>query len=301
MIIEKVKLIIILGPTASGKSSLGIGLAKKFNGIIISADSRQVYKGMDLGTAKVTPQEMKGIPHFLLDVISPKSQYSAAQFRKDAIKVIDKYQNLNNIFVVGGSPFYIESLINPKDTFDIPPNLKLRKKLGKLKVTQLYKLLVKLDPQKAEVIDKNNPRRLIRALEIAQSGLPEKKGEKPDFKVLKIGLSLPRQELYEKIDKRVDLRFKKGMINEVKKLRRQELTWKRLDAFGLEYRFISRYLKGMLSKQEMVQQLKYAIHDFTRRQLTWFRKDKSIHWIRNKRQAEKLIKKVFNRGVEQVP
>ncbi|MFH1367432.1 MAG: tRNA (adenosine(37)-N6)-dimethylallyltransferase MiaA [Patescibacteria group bacterium] len=287
---NKEKLIIILGPTASGKSALGIELAKKFNGLIISADSRQVYKGMNLGTAKVTKKEMKGIPHFLLDVISPKNQYSAAQFRKDALKVINKYQNRNNIFVVGGSPFYIESLVSLKETFDIPPNYKLRKKLGKLSVKKLFNQIKKFDPQKAKIIDKNNPRRLIRAIEIAKAGLPKRIDKKTNFEVLKIGLSLPRQKLYEKIDRRVDLRLKKGMIDEVKKLRRQGLTWKRLDAFGLEYRFIARHLKGEISKQEMIQQLKYAIHDFTRRQLTWFRKDKNIHWIKNKNQAKKLIK-----------
>ncbi|MFA5070652.1 MAG: tRNA (adenosine(37)-N6)-dimethylallyltransferase MiaA [Patescibacteria group bacterium] len=285
----KQKLIIVMGPTASGKSSLGIDLAKKYNGIIISADSRQVYKGMDLGTAKVTSREMKGIPHFLLDVISPRQQYNVVQFRKEALKVIKKYQTKKNIFVVGGSPFYIESLINPRDTFDIPPDFKWRKKLAKLSANQLFSRLKKLNPQKAEEVDKNNPRRLIRAIEIAKAKPSKNKAEKIDFEVLKIGLSLPRQKLYEKIDKRVDLRFKKGMIDEVKKLKKFGLTWKRLEAFGLEYRYIARYLKGVLPKEEMIQQLKYAIHDFTRRQLTWFRKDKAIHWIKNKKQAEKLI------------
>jgi tRNA dimethylallyltransferase len=291
---EKTKLIIILGPTASGKSGLGIELAKKFNGIIISADSRQVYNGMNLGTAKVTKKEMKGIPHFLLDVISPKSQYSAAQFKKDALKIINKHKNRHNIFVVGGSPFYIESLINPKDTFDILPDYKLRKTLGKLSVKQLFSQLSIFDPKKARLIDRNNPRRLIRAIEIAKANPHIRKAEKINFDVLKIGLSLPRHKLYEKIDKRVDSRFKKGMIDEVRKLKKQGLTWKRLEAFGLEYRYISRYLKSELNKEEMVQQLKYAIHDFTRRQLTWFRKDKTIHWVRNKNQAEKLINIFLN-------
>ena len=290
----KPKLIVILGPTASGKTSLGITLAKKFNGLIISADSRQVYKGLDIGTAKVTKKEMKGVPHFLLDIVSPKSQYSAACFRKDALKIIEKYQGKKNIFVVGGSPFYIESLISPKETFDIPPDYKLRKKLEKYSLKKLLNLLKKLDPKKAKTIDKNNPRRLIRAIEIAQAKSIKRKTEKMNFKTLKIGLSLPRQKLYEKIDKRVDLRFKKGMINEVRKLKKQGLTWKRLDSFGLEYRYIARYLQGKLTRDEMIQRLKYAIHDFTRRQLTWFRKDKSIHWIKNQKQAEKLVSRIVD-------
>ncbi|MDZ7798529.1 MAG: tRNA (adenosine(37)-N6)-dimethylallyltransferase MiaA [Patescibacteria group bacterium] len=288
---KKIKLIIILGPTASGKSSLGISLAKKNNGIIISADSRQVYKGMDIGTAKVTKKERKIVPHFLLDVVSPKKYYSAAQFKKEALKVIDKYSSQKNIFVVGGSPFYIDSLISKKETFNIPPDYDLRKKLEKLSPEKLFKRLKKLNPKKAKKIDKNNPRRLIRAIEVAKAKPKSKKNKTPEFKVLKIGLSRPREKLYQKIDERVDKRFKQGMVKEVEDLRKKGLSWKRLNSFGLEYRFVAKYLKGQLKKEEMVQKLKYAIHDFVRRQMTWFRKDKSIHWIKNQKQAESLINK----------
>jgi len=287
---KKTKLIIILGPTASGKSSLGIELAKKYNGIIISADSRQVYKGLNIGTAKVTKKERKMVPHFLLDVVSPKKYYSAAQFKKEALKIIKKYSQKKNIFVVGGSPFYIDSLISKKETFNIPPDYALRKRLEKLSLNELNKRLKKLNPKKAKNIDKNNPRRLIRAIEIAKAKPKSKMLKTPKFKVLKLGLSLPRKKLYQKIDQRVDKRIQQGMIKEVKDLKKKGLSWKRLNAFGLEYRFVSKYLKGEFEKKEMIQKLKYAIHDFVRRQMTWFRKDKTIHWIKNKKQAQKLIK-----------
>ncbi len=280
-----------MGPTASGKSSLGVQMAQKFNGLIISADSRQVYKEMNIGTAKITKKEMKGVPHFLIDIVSPKNYYSAALFRKESLEVINKYHNKKNIFVVGGSPFYIESIISPKETFNIPPDKELRKKLSKFSTDQLFNKLKKINPKTAKTIDKNNPRRLIRAIEITKSKNKKIKEEIPKFKTLKIGISLPREKLYQLIDKRVDLRFKKGMINEVKKLKKQGLTWKRLDSFGLEYRYISKYLRNELKKEDMAEQLKFAIHDFVRRQMTWFRKDKSIHWIKSLKQAEDLIRK----------
>jgi tRNA dimethylallyltransferase len=283
------KLITIVGPTAVGKTALSVLMAKRFDGVIISADSRQVYRGMDLGTGKVTKREMGGVPHFLLDVASPKTQYTVAKYQRDVLTVLKKIPDSTPIFLVGGSPFYIEAILNPTGISTVPPNPRLRKQLANWSTARLFAELKKRDPKRATTIDQANPRRLIRAIEIARGTPTIQSTPLPPFDVLRIGKTLPTKKLFPQIDRRVDRRMKQGMVREVEQLHEGGVSWKKLESFGLEYRFLSLYLQGKLTKAEAVMQLKSAIHYFSRRQMTWWKRDQSIHWIKSEAQAVKLI------------
>ena len=279
------KLVVVLGPTASGKSGLGISLAQRFDGEIVSADSRQVYRGLDIGTAKITPEEQLLVPHYVLDVADPRQVYTVAQFQRDAIAAInDILEREHQPFLVGGSPHYIQAVVDNLDIPRIEPQPELRAQLEKHPLPELLTQLEQLDPQSAATIDRNNPRRVIRALEVNLiSGKPfsqQRKLAKPLYRSLLLGITWPREVLYRRIDARVDERMRQGMVHEVQKLLDEEVSHERLEAMGLEYRYISRLLRGEFrDEDEMVERLKYAIHDFTRRQLTWYRKDKRIVWI----------------------
>lgn len=278
-------LIVVLGPTASGKSALGIDLALRFSGEIVSADSRQVYRGLNIGTAKVTAEERVLVPHHLLDVADPREVFTVAQFQQQAIAAIDDIlARGRQPFLVGGSPHYIQSVVDHLDIPPIPPQPELRAQLESRPLFELLAQLEELDPQSAATIDRNNLRRVIRALEVCLvSGKPfsQQRGVvAPLYRSLLLGICWPRELLYKRIDTRVDQRMQQGMIQEVRYLLEQGVSHQRLESLGLEYRLISRYLQGEFgSEEEMVERLKYAIHDFTRRQLTWFRKDTRIVWI----------------------
>jgi tRNA dimethylallyltransferase len=279
------RLIVVLGPTASGKSALGIALAQHFHGEIVSADSRQVYRGLDIGSAKVTPQEQALVPHHLLDVVDPREVYSVSQYQHAAIATIDAILERNHLpFLVGGSPHYIQMVVDNIEIPRVPPHPALRAQLEARPLPGLLAQLEQLDPQSAATIERNNPRRVIRALEVCLiTGKPfsEQQGTaNPLYNSLLLGIHWPRNTLYQRIDKRVDERMQQGMVDEVRSLLANGVSHERLDALGLEYRFISRWLRGDFgSEAEMVQRLKYAIHDFTRRQLSWFRRDQRILWI----------------------
>lgn len=292
------KLIVILGPTSAGKTDLSIGLAKKFNGEVISVDSRQVYKGMDIGTGKVTKKEMKGVAHYLLNVASPKRKFTAAQYRKLALKTIKDIQKRDKVpFLVGGTAFYIKTVIDGITIPAIKPDWELRKKLDKKTTEELYLELKKLDPRRAKNIDKNNKRRLIRALEIVlktKRPVPLPKKEPISFDALILGIKKPKEELKKRIKERLLKRIKQGMIAEVKRLRESGLSWERLESFGLEYRYVAKYLQEKLSKEEMIEKLQKEIEHFAKRQMTWFKKDKRINWIRNQKEAGKLIKRFLS-------
>lgn len=279
------KLVVIAGPTASGKSSLGITLALEFHGEIVSADSRQVYRGLDIGTAKVTPEERAIVPHHLLDVADPRETYTVARFQQEAVQVINEIlARGHQPFLVGGSPHYIQAVVDHLVIPPIPPQPELRARLEARPLDDLLTELERLDPTSAANIDRQNPRRIIRALEVCLvTGKPfsvQRRVAAPLYNCFLLAINWPRTELYARIDRRVDERMQQGMVEEVRVLLAQGLSHERLEALGLEYRFISRLLRGEFrNEQEMVERLKFAIHDFTRRQLTWLRKDERITWF----------------------
>ncbi|MDP1538598.1 MAG: tRNA (adenosine(37)-N6)-dimethylallyltransferase MiaA, partial [bacterium] len=243
------KLIVILGPTSSGKSELAVKLAKKlapyrnevsgagFNGVeIISADSRQVYQGMDIGTGKVTKKEMRGIPHYLLDVASPKRRFTVVQYRKLAIIAINKIFKKGKVPILcGGTGFYIQAVVDGIIIPKVKPDWKLREKLEKKTTKELFNKLKKLDPKRIKTIDKNNRRRLIRALEIVmktKKPVPAFKINPLPYPVLMLGIKKEKEELKKLINKRLLRRLKNGMVEEVKKLHKSGVSWKRLEEFG---------------------------------------------------------------------
>jgi len=288
------KIIVILGPTSSGKTDLSIKLAKRFNGEIVSADSRQVYKDMNIGTGKITKKEMQEIPHHLLDVVSPKKRFDVTQYKKLADKAIEKILKENKVpFLVGGTGFYIQAIVDGIPIPKVKPDWKLRKKLEKKPLSELYKMLQKLDPRRAMDIDKNNPRRVIRALEIvlkSKGPIPPLSQNKPKFETLFSGVKKGKKELKNLIEKRLLKRLEAGMINEVEKLHKSGISWKRLEEFGLEYRYVAQYLQGKLKYDEMVSRLQKEIEHYAKRQMTWFKRDKRIKWIKNQKEAEKIVK-----------
>jgi tRNA dimethylallyltransferase len=297
---QKQKLIVICGQTATGKSDFAVQIAKKFNGEIISADSRQVYTGLNIGTGKITKKEMSGVPHHLLDVVSPKKVFSAGDFKKLATRSIKDINTRGKTPIIcGGTGFYIDALLGIIDLPEVPPNKELRKKLGSKTKTQLLTMLKKLDPVRAETIDQDNPVRLIRAIEIAQAlgKVPTLKTESI-YDVLWIGLDLPDEILKEKIRMRLFVRMGKyKMLSEARELHKQGLSWKRMQELGLEYRYMALHLTGKISKEEMLSQLETAIWHYAKRQKTWFKRNKEINWIDPRKKSQKIkiekITKIF--------
>lgn len=276
----KPKIIVIVGPTASGKSELAVTLARRFNGEVISADSRQVYKGLDIATGKITKKEMRGIPHHLLDVASPKRTFTVAQFKKKAEKALHAILKKGKIpIIAGGTGFYISALVDNITLPNVPPNQKLRVRLEALDAEALHKKLSAYDPGRAATIDPRNRRRLIRAIEIARAlgNVPAIKKEN-GHNALFIGLA--PKNLRERIKERVRARIKRGMVAEAKRMRAQGITLRRMQELGLEYRFLAKYLEGKLSKEELSEKIETGDWQYAKRQMTWFKRDKRIHWFR---------------------
>ena len=288
------KLIVILGPTASGKSALAIKLAKKFRGEIISADSRQVYKGLDIGTGKITKKERRGIPHHLLDVASPKKRFTVVQYQKLALKAIEKiFKNGKIPILCGGTGFYIQAVVDGILIPEVRPDWKLRKELERKTAKELFNRLKKLDPRRAKTIEKKNKRRLIRALEIVKKigRVPILRKRPLPYPVLMIGVRKSPEELKKLIKKRFLKWLKIGLIAEVKKLRKLNLSWKKIEDFGIHYQVIAQYLQRKLNYQEMIAKSLKELVDYGRRQMTWFKRDKRIVWVKNYKEVEKLVKK----------
>ena len=286
---KKQKIIVILGQTSTGKSDFAVEIAKRVIGEIISADSRQVYKGMDLGTGKITKKEMRSVPHHLLDVVSPKKAFSVNTYQKLALKEIEEIIKKNKTPIIcGGTGFYIDSIVNGVVFPEVPPNKKLREKLSKYTTEKLFQMLEKLDKDRAKNIDKDNNVRLIRAIEIAKAlGSVPKIETSQKFDVLKIGLNLPQEILKERIYTRIINRIKKGMIKEVQGLHDDGLSWKKMESFGLEYRYISLYLQNKITKDEMIDRLNTDTWHYAKRQNTWFKRDPNTIWINPLKNSEK--------------
>lgn len=267
-------IIVVCGPTATGKSDYAVELAKKINGEIISADSRQVYRGMDVGSGKITLREMKGIPHHLLDITNPKRVFSVAQYTKLADKAIKTILKKGKVPIIcGGTGFYIDSLIYEQNLPEVTPNPTLRKTLEKFSTEELAKKLETLDLERFETIDTKNKIRLIRAIEIATAiGKVPKISRIKKYNVTWHYLDFPDDVLKERIHVRLLKRMKIGMVAEVKRLHEEGVSWKRLESFGLEYRYLALYLQNKLSKTDMLTQLESAIWHYAKRQRTWFKK-----------------------------
>jgi len=301
------KLIVILGQTASGKSELAINLAQKFNGEVVSADSRQVYKGMDIGTGKITSDTKfstrkakkkyifthKGIPHYCIDVASPKRKFTVAQYQKLALKAIDKIFKKGKIPILcGGTGFYIQAVVDGISIPEVPPDWKLRKNLEKKSLDELYQILKKLDPKRAKTIEKKNPRRLIRAIEIAKKigNVPILKKKPLPYPVLMIGIKKERQKLKKIIKKRFFKWLKQGFLKEVLKLRNFGLSWQKIEEFGIHYRTVAQYLQNKITNKEMVENSLKELQNYAKRQMTWWKSDERIIWVKNQKEAAKLVK-----------
>ncbi len=297
-------IICVVGPTASGKSELAVKLAQKYNGEIISADSRQIYKGLNIGSGKVEGTWTKlaskkvflykDIPHYLIDEVDPaKHQFSVSDFQNTTRKVITKlHKAVKMPIICGGTGYFIDSVIFESQIPQIKPDAKLRSSLEHLTTQQLFNKLKKLDPDRAKNIDPQNPRRLIRALEIVlTTGKPVPKNSvKPYYEnVLWIAINPDMQTLEKKIQTRLDTRFKEGMIEEVKTLHDNGLSWQKLEDFGLEYKFIAQFLQNKISEAQMKQLLFTAIRQYAKRQLTWWKRNKAINWFKTPALANKFI------------
>ncbi len=280
----KPKVIVIVGTTAVGKSNLAVKIAKKFKGEIISADSRQVYKELDIGTGKITKKEMLDIPHYLIDVANPKKKFTVTEYQKQAVKKIEEIISRGHTpIIVGGTGFYIDAITKGTIFPEVKPNLTLRKTLAKHSTEELFKMLKKLDKNRAENIDAKNPVRLIRAIEIAKAlgKVPRTTEALPPYKFIKIGLKLDEKILKNKIEKRVKGMFKDGLLNEIKKLKKIGVSEKRLKEFGFEY-------NSPTPEKVILGTLQYA-----KRQNTWFKRDLDIKWFKPEEyiKIEKYLKK----------
>ena len=289
----KPKILVILGPTATGKSDLAVELALKYRGEIISADSRQVYKGMDLGTGKITEAEMKDVPHHMLDVGNPDSVFNVSKFKIKAQKIIADILKRGKLPIIcGGTGFYIGAIVNNTTLPDVPPDIELRKRLEPKTREQLITILEKLDENILKTIDLKNKRRIIRAIEIAKAlgKVPPVKSE-PLYNAIQIGLITPDKVLKDRIKTRLIKRIEASMLKEGQMLHKQGISWKRLENLGLEYRYMARHLTGQITLEQMIEQLNSKIWQYARRQKTWFRRNKDIQWYQiGPKTSQKIVK-----------
>lgn len=294
----KTPIIVIVGPTASGKSDLAVAVAQAVGAEIISADSRQVYRGMDIGTGKIAAKEMQGVPHHLLDVENPKIEYNVSHFLRDCTATIDEIRSRGKrVVICGGTTFWIEALLLGLSLPPVAPDKAFREKWGERSKSELLAYLKRLDPERAKTVDANNRLRILRALEIARA-----LGKVPQFTnnrqpttddFLVIGLNPPVEELNAKIRTRLKARMKAGMLDEVKRLNLAGVSYERLESFGLEYRALARHLQNKMTLDEVNETLPYDIIHYAKRQRSSLRRLEkrgvTIHWIKDASEALKLV------------
>jgi tRNA dimethylallyltransferase len=285
------KVIFITGATASGKSEIAIWLALKINGEIINADSRQVYKYLNIGSGKISEKERKIVKHHLLDIAHPKRSYSLGKWLKDVDEVIKKIYRKNKIPIIcGGTILYLKALKEGWVLPNVKPNYKLRKELEKFSVDKLYEILLKLDPERAKTIQKENKRRLIRAIEIATflGKVPSLKKE-PKYEILVVAPYVDFKRLEMKIYKRLIKRVK-GIIQEIKKLRKLGLSLERIISFGLEYRWFGKYVKDEIDLKTAIEKCYKDIRRFAKKQINELKKLNYVYWFKNKKELLKIVK-----------
>jgi tRNA dimethylallyltransferase len=298
----KPQVIVIVGPTASGKTKISIELAKKINGEIVSADSMQIYKDMNIGTAKPTTEEMQGITHYMISVISPSESFNLAMYKEMAEKCIEEILAKGKTpILVGGTGLYINTLIDGIEFLDFESDLSFRNQLIKKAETEgaevLHKELEYIDKDAANKIDANNIRRVARALEIyhvtgktkTELDRESKKEVKYNYKVY--GIKLEREELYNRINLRVDKMIDQGLVNEVRELL-DKYVLSKTALQGLGYKEVIKYLDGTISYDEMTEILKQETRKYAKRQLTWFRRDKRINWLEPENAVQEIIKEI---------
>ena len=279
---HKPKVIVVVGPTASGKTSLSVALAQQFNGEVISADSRQVYKGLDIGTAKATEAEMAGVPHHLIDVVDIDTTYSVTNFKVDANVAVTRILNRDKLpIIAGGTFFYVDALLGKSPISEVPPNEELRAELEKKYKQDLYKALEKLDPRRAAEIDPDNKRRLIRALEIVSAigAVPKKEPGASPYDVLTIGIKTGKEELRERFKNRAQEWLENGFKEEVEKLLADGVTRERLQEIGFEYMLMLQFINGELDREAFIQKFIEKNWQYAKRQLMWLKRDKTIMWF----------------------
>ena len=273
------KVVAVVGTNASGKSALGVELALRFNAEIISADSRQVFRGLDLGSGKITPQETRGVAHHLIDVRKPGEFFSMADFQRMSFSIIDDILSRGRLpMIVGGTGLYVDSVLDGYELSDTEPDLAYRAELETHTTPELYAMLLALVPEAQ--VERNNRNRVMRMLERIHDGDDARPGKSPRYRSLRLGVSWPRDVLAERIEERLQMRLEQGMIEEVQGLLDAGVSREFLLGLGLEYRFITQYLTGELpDRGEMLEKLSQAIRKFAKRQMTWFRRNPDIVWL----------------------
>lgn len=276
------KILAVLGPTASGKSDLAVLLALRFNGEVVSADSRQVYRGLDVATGKITKEEMCGVPHCLLNIANPAERYTVSHFKRDAERAIDEILSRGKLPIIcGGTMQYVNAVTENFITPEIPPDGALRSELSKKSNGELFAELSALDPHRAERIDRNNPRRLVRAIEIARviGSVPQIPDVPKKYETLKIAIKTDTETLRDRIKERLEKRMALGMIKEAKKLIADGLSFERMKELGLEYRYLADFLEGKISEEKMKEEIFFKDWQYAKRQMTWLKRDAEIRWF----------------------
>ncbi len=300
----KEKLLVIVGPTAVGKTALSIELAKKLDGEVISGDSMQVYKGMDIGTAKITPEEMDGIPHYLIDTHDPDELFSAAEFQQRATQHITDVNSRDKLpMIVGGTGLYIQSVIYQYEFSEAKQDEALRRNLEELAQNQgnevLHLRLQAIDPITADRLHPNDVKRVIRALEIYQlTGTTmaeyQKRAKRSPYQLCLLGLTMERDRLYERINQRVDIMMEKGLEREVRSLLDQGYSKDLVSMQAIGYKEMVEYIEGRLTISDTTELIKKNSRNFAKRQLTWFRSMKEIHWVdaEEQKNGQEFVEKI---------